>query len=359
MTVLTSTTDYAGLKRLGAVTLKRWRRLRRQTSSRVLLLVVLVLLAWSWLSASAPRPHDPSYGALTSITPASNVAFATFLSGDEKKANKEDNYFRAARLLTYQLLHDPETRSKTAIPFIVLVTKDIPQWKREQLTRDGATVVEAEDVPLSWWIRTGVTRWKDQFTKLRLLEMTEYDRILFIDADTLVTKPLDDIFDEPGVRAPPKTMFDERSREVRRDEAELPANYVFAARSDNQFLGERAHSYPPGHTSFFTAGFWVAAPSRELYHYLVSVMSHWRRFDPHTMEQSLLNYAFRPGGAMPWTELDAKWSATWPNEADHEAGVASLHEKFWKTGPQSLRDLYMDKRKEAERFFRKRERDGA
>ncbi|KAL2212072.1 glycosyltransferase family 8 protein [Sarocladium strictum] len=328
---------------------------RRTKIKSILLYIILAVGFWVFFFTGSAPHIDPDYGLLSDASSESRVAFATFLSGSPKLANKNDNYFRAARLLTYQLLHAPETRSNASIPFIVLVTKDVPLWKREQLQHDGATIVEAEDVPLTWWIKTGVTRWKDQFTKLRLLEMTEYSRILFIDADTLLTKPLDGIFNEPGVRNPSRTLFEERPRQIRRDEAPLPANYVFAARSDNQFLGARDHTYPPGHTEIFTAGFWVAAPSRELYEYFMSVMSHWRRFDPHTMEQSLLNYAFRRVGAMPWTELDPKWSATWPNSGDVEAGVASLHEKFWKTGPKELKKLYADKRKEAENFYDARE----
>lgn len=331
---------------------------RRPKVKSVILYLILAALFWAFFfpTRSTPAP-DPTYGLLHDASSQSRVAYATFLSGTPKIAEKNDNYFRAARLLTYQLLHAPETRSANAtIPFIVLVTNQVPLWKREQLQRDGATVVEAEDVPLTWWIKTGVTRWKDQFTKLRLLQMTEFSRILFIDADTLIMKPLDGIFDEPSVRNPSRTLFEERPRQIRRDEALLPANYLFAARSDNQMLGERDHTYPPGHTDVFTAGFWVAAPSQELYTYLMSVMTHWRRFDPHTMEQSLLNYAFRKSGAMPWTELDSKWSATWPNLADLDAGVASLHEKFWKTGPKELKGMYSRRRKEAEDFYAERER---
>ncbi|KAH7369418.1 nucleotide-diphospho-sugar transferase [Plectosphaerella cucumerina] len=333
--------------------------LRRLNFRRVVLFFVLALFVWAFVPDLLFRPtRDPSYGlVLAANSPStSRFAYATFLSGDADVAAQNDDYFRAARLLTYQLLHAAETRTKAAIPLVVLVTSGVPQWKRDRLSRDGATVVEAEDVPLSWWIGTGVTRWKDQFTKLRLLEMTQFDRILFIDADTLLTRSLDGVFEEPSVRDPSRTMFEERPRQVRWDEARLPASYVFAARSDNQLLGERAHVFPPGHTDVFTAGFWVAAPSRELYRYLMSVMSHWRRFDPHTMEQSLLNYAFRRAGAMPWTELDASWSATWPNEGDLAAGVATLHEKFWKTGPPKLRELYATRRAESEAFFAERDK---
>jgi alpha-N-acetylglucosamine transferase len=69
-------------------------------------------------------------------------------------------------------------------------------------------VVEVEDVPLKWWTKTRVTIWKDQFTKLRILEIVDYDRILYIDADTFLTRPIDSIFDEPIVRVPTGTKFD-------------------------------------------------------------------------------------------------------------------------------------------------------
>jgi hypothetical protein len=73
-------------------------------------------------------------------------------------------------------------------------------------------------------------------------------------------------------------------------------------------------------------------------------MSHFRRFDPFAMEQSLLNYVYRCDGPVPSRELSWKWSATWPTEKDAQMGVASLHEKFWDRGPQPLREIW-DKRK--------------
>lgn len=79
-----------------------------------------------------------------------------------------------------------------------------------------------------------------------------------------------------------------------------------------------------------------------------------RRFDPFTMEQSLLNYVFRRDGMMPWRELHWKWSATWPNEKDVEMEVVTLHEKLWKTGPQPLRDMWNRRKGEMLNFHEKR-----
>jgi alpha-N-acetylglucosamine transferase len=220
-----------------------------------------------------------------------------------------------------------------------MVTEEVPQYQRDRFAKDGAQVVLVEDVPLKWWTRTRVTEWKDHFTKLRLLEMMQYDRILYIDAVALLTRRIDGIFDEPMVRHPAETKFD-RLPQIRGDEAPLPANYMFAARSDNGLAGKMKHPFPPSKTKAFNAGFWVVAPSEELFRYLMSVMEHLLRFDLHEMEQSLLNYALRREGAMPWAELDYRWNADYVNMKDYEGGVVALHEKLWKTGPDHLKDLW-------------------
>jgi len=298
-----------------------------------------------------PPIIDASYALLKPLSPNSRYAIATFLNGDtSKSASDKDYYFTATRVLTYQLLHANETRCARKLPFLVVVTSTVTQDKRDRLTKDGAVVVAVEDVKLKWWIKSGISRWKDQFTKLRLLEMVEYDRILFIDADTILTRPIDGIFDEPEARNPVKTNFFLQS-EIRGDEAQMPAEFVFSARSDNQPNGRRKHPFPPILTPGFSAGFWLAAPSKEMYEYLMSIMTHWLRFNPQGMEQSLLNYAFRRTGAMPWAELNYQWSATWPGLQDLNGGVASLHEKFWKVGPKELKTLWFSWRDRMEEFY--------
>ncbi|KKY14718.1 putative glycosyl transferase family 8 [Diplodia seriata] len=329
-------------------------RRKNVVSAFVIFVGLWFLWSWSW---TAPV-IDPSYGRLDEVSETSRFAIATFLSEnpstDPQDPEGTDYYYAATRVLTYQLLHAESTRIRSpAIDFIVLVTNEVAQYKVDQLTQDGATVIRAADVPLSWWISTGVERWKDQFTKLRLLEMTQYARVLFMDADTLLTAPVDAIFGERAtVLYTAHTKLD-LVAQIPADEAPVPARYVFCARSDNAFAGERNHPYPPlKRTERFSAGFWVAAPSKELFQLLLRVTSRYRRFDPHTMEQSLLNYVFRTSGAMPWCELDPKWSATWPSEKDLDAGVVTLHEKFGMEGPpQRLRMMWYGVLQEMRDFY--------
>lgn len=290
---------------------------------------------------------DPDYGILRPLGQRPSLAYATLLCGD---AYDDGFYFDSARVLSYQLLHDETTRGNRSIPFLVLVCSGLPEWQKERLRQDGATVIQVDDVKLPRWIKTGITRWKDQFMKLRLFEMEEYDRILYMDADTTLTRPIDAIFDEEIIRIPANTLFVRKSQ-IRGDEHPLPAQYVFAARSNNEFSGERDHHFPPPPTNLFSAGFWILAPSREMYSYLMSVTEHRGRFNPTTMEQSLLNYAFRREGAMPWIELSYKWSATWPNMEDFDGGVASLHEKLQWNGPDELQHLWANYKKRMDAFF--------
>ena len=84
--------------------------------------------------------------------------------------------------------------------------------------------------------------------------MVEYERILFLDADSPITRPLDGIFEEPVVQSPYKPLLD-RAAEVKSDEKQLPAHYMFAARSDNHMTGQREHPFPPMQTDAFSTGF--------------------------------------------------------------------------------------------------------
>ncbi|KAF1961641.1 nucleotide-diphospho-sugar transferase [Byssothecium circinans] len=276
-----------------------------------------------------------------------DLAIATFLTGQAS----DDSYFIATRTLAYQLLHAPDTKLRNkSITFVALCSQSLPEEKRERLRQDGATVVEIQDVPVGSWVQTNVDRWKEQFTKLRVFEMTQYKRILYIDADTMIMKPMDDIFAEPEVTTLAPTLLS-RKDQIKDDESELPKEWFFAARSDNAFSGERDHPVPPFQTLSLSAGFFMVAPDKKLFEHLQSVIQHEGRFDPWSMEQSMLNYVFRRDGPMPWRELNWRWSATWPSEKDVEMGVHSLHEKFWLTGPQSLSDAWRRRKEEMLKYY--------
>ncbi|KAK5168496.1 nucleotide-diphospho-sugar transferase [Cryomyces antarcticus] len=265
------------------------------------------------------------------------LAYATFLNyvNGTNPDNLEEGYFVATRILAYQLLHAPETKTLRGIPFLVLVTPGISQAKRDRLTEDGATVIVVENLSADW-IKPGKGRWGKVMAKLRAWELTEYSRILFLDGDTILAAPLDGIFDEPEAQLIP--TLDEPPRD---GEAPLPSRYLLAA--PPEVLGR--HKFPPegkdiSNPDYFNAGFFLFAPSHDMFQYYLSLLALPGRFDSIYPEQNLLNYAHRRhgflpwttervNGSMPWTTLSSSWNIQRPTANDFKGGVASLHDKWW------------------------------
>lgn len=71
------------------------------------------------------KPYDPQ--RLLKSKPTNNYAFAAFLAAPSMntKDDSDDLYFVGTRMLIYQLLHDPETRTNNSYPFVVLATQDV------------------------------------------------------------------------------------------------------------------------------------------------------------------------------------------------------------------------------------------
>jgi alpha-N-acetylglucosamine transferase len=259
-------------------------------------------------------------------------AYATFLSSGGNETETEDRYVTATRVLGYQIMHHPDTRSKKNIPLLVLMPPHVPPSVRGKLLSEGIQVVLVDNLlPKSWNISPSETRWKDQFTKLRLFEMTQYDRIVYMDNDMLLTHSLDGIFGEPEVVTAYHTK--NKPKNVKEDETELPSSYLIAGVADNGGPGP-GHPVEVTNSSRLNGGFFVLKPCKTLFAYYQSVLEHHDRFDTGFMEMGLLNYAHRvEKGNMPWKTLSpGKWSSNWPTKEDLDRGSATLHDKFWDHG---------------------------
>ncbi|CAM9587286.1 unnamed protein product, partial [Phaeothamnion confervicola] len=108
----------------------------------------------------------------------SNYAFVTLLYS---------NFVHGTRALA-RSLHD----SKTIADVIVLVTPDVSDSTRRTLACEGCIVrpVEVEPNPNQNFL----SRLVHVYTKLQIFGMTEYDRIVFLDSDTLVLENVDELF---------------------------------------------------------------------------------------------------------------------------------------------------------------------
>ena len=275
---------------------------------------------------------------------------------DQENATDEDDgrdgYFMSARVLTYMLRHSTRAGNPT-IPFLVLCTPDVSARKRDRLTRDGATVAVVEKLVQSW-VHPKLQRWRDVMAKLRLFELTQWRKICFLDADTLVMEDISGVFQDEATR--PQTTQDRGGNATKPDEAALPATYVFASHNDARTW---RHDYPlPSAAEYLNSGFFVLAPSTQLFDYYMSVLAIPDRFPPGLPEQNLLNYAHRPEGNMPWQPLWHGWNVNCPNEDDFYGGAKSFHDKYW-TGEHPhdtmIKAVWARQRVEMERFYAERD----
>jgi len=296
---------------------------------------------WSPHSVSVSLGHAPLSTPLSPfsvVLPESKYAYAAFLAAPQQESDvdADDNYFVATRMLAYQLLHDPVTRTKQSIPFLVAVTDEVTQRKRDRLAADGAVVVPVEKISFSW-IHPSRRRWRDVLTKLRLFQLTQYERIFFLDSDMLIVKCMDAIFaDAASVLA----LNANRTERMKADEGPQPTSYVFAGVSGQ---GGYDHPWPPRKGRAVNAGFILFQPSMDLFHHYMTVAAIEGRFDSKYPEQNLWNYVHRREGNMPWAQLTATWNVNWPTMNDYNNGVASLHAKFWDAEAE-IRDLLLRSR---------------
>ncbi|KAH9872769.1 hypothetical protein J1614_005163 [Plenodomus biglobosus] len=260
----------------------------------------------------------------------SNKAFVTWFSGDGNmdRPLEDDRYFIATRILVWQLLHNPSTRTKD-IDVVVMVDPTIDSRRRERLAKDGAIIYPVDFLTGTIKLHPVRPTWKNIMTKLRVLEMTQYERVLVIDGDTMLLHPLDGVFDDPAAQ-PQRTL----PHEDRPGFPPMPSTYVLAGRSE---VRDSNHQYPPVPEdirthAYMNAGFFVCAPSKEMFEYYRAFLNvPDERFNSDYMEQNLLRTAHGWDGPMPWKELNYKWNTREPNENDFEKGIVSVHEKYWST----------------------------
>jgi alpha-N-acetylglucosamine transferase len=281
----------------------------------------------------SPKPSFPPKVSL----PQSPYAIAIFLGadyhGNEDDGDDEDWYYVGARTLVYQLLHAPSTRLKQPqstqpIPVVIMVTKDVRESKRKRLEADGATLFEIEVVEHDFDI--GEPRYAQVLTKLRLFdsEIMPYEKVFLMDTDMVITRPIDGIFQDESTHLNP---VDQNETYPELEFASLPHRFTFAATPESL---DKEHEYPyldpSREKQYFNVGCMLFSPSKEIYQYYLSILSHSDLFGHGWPEQDLLNYVHRLDGPMPWGRLHYSWYLNWPNENDLEGGMAIIHSKFWE-----------------------------
>lgn len=103
------------------------------------------------------------------------------------------------------LLVESMKKVKTRYPLHVLVTDKVSTASLELLKQLGVTYKKVDTISVSEEIHNYNMKlnsrlsaiWKDCWTKFRIFDLTEYKKIVFLDADIMVLKNLDHLFDKP------------------------------------------------------------------------------------------------------------------------------------------------------------------
>lgn len=323
---------------------------RTQYSLRKSLFPIILLVAIVFLYTSDFRSSSLQSGAAPTpslINTNSDYAFATFLAETDNESDprpgpgeQDDVYLTSTRMLIYQLLHDPDTRTNTSIPFIVLTTPGLAAWKRTLLTAEGARVVEYPPITTSW-MQPGRARWKHVMSKLNVFHLTQFSKVLLLDSDIVVFKRLDGIFSEPET-----TIQENRgvAENALPDEGSQPTRYLMAA--DSSPLGGDNHPYPAPRSGILNAGFVVIHPSEQVLSHYLTVASIEGRTPGTAPENNLWEYIHRVDGNMPFTPIQTHWVMNHPVFGDVESGIAAVHEKWFRNSivDKRLRDVLLRSR---------------
>lgn len=334
----------------------------------------------------------------------SSVAYVDACAGDFVDEGEDDDadvdpangYYLGVRTLLYALMHQPSTKSRDSTrhdkpEFIVLHTAAVPRSQLRRLQKDGATLIRTEPLAASWITQgMGSERWGAVLDKLRLWELDgtdgapRYDKICFIDADHLVTGPLDGVFTDPATEDQQVRRFnglgenpDARPVDGYDAPPQLPETFMFAGKYE---AGHYGHDVPPpalapllsqseyddgpeqqdldGFNTYLNSGFFVLRPDRRVFDFYAWLLAQPNVFEPGFPEQNLLNHAHRRNGPMPWVSLSWRWNMNWPTSRDYDAGARSFHAKYWDsddTHDLKLKAMWQNTMREMRGYYRGRE----
>ncbi|KAI9591602.1 LPS:glycosyltransferase [Syncephalis fuscata] len=249
-----------------------------------------------------------------------------------------DNYLDGARVLCRSLQN-----TATPYPLIVMYTDTLSESSIERLRLDGALLkridlITKDDLPLPTENEYLWAYYRDIWTKLRVWQLTDYDRVCFLDSDMVVVRNMDEVFD---VAIGGSTGFDIAAAHACTCNPLNIAGYPSTWVPENcAYTHQCAHCVgksPPSpgpHTNYFNSGFMVLTPSEEEFQ---AILRAARETDDLSsfrfVDQDLLNIYFEERVlSMPYIynalkTLRAYHSAIWRD--DDVRCIHYILEKPW------------------------------
>ncbi|ORX48902.1 nucleotide-diphospho-sugar transferase [Piromyces finnis] len=238
-------------------------------------------------------------------------AFLVMLTSE---GNSVDNYYMYTSTIVYRLLHKEETRTRRDdVDVVIMVTEDVADWKLRGLHNLGAVIKRVNK------IRMGTNyiinrRWRNCYTKLHMFEMTEYDTIVYLDADLFIKKNIDELFDIAN---------DVRNTTGRND--------FFGAVTDGSIKINYNNRERKG---MLNAGIMILTPEMKVYNDLIELAPKKELYNSGFMEQGLLSYYYSDFNNQfnrTRYHLDARYNAQWLDESAYDEyydKVYIIHQKI-------------------------------
>lgn len=101
-------------------------------------------------------------------------------------------------------LHEALRRTRTPHPFVTAISVHMPHHIDQTLARAGILVRRLpESTAISKDMVEGNGHWGHTFDKIHLFSLTEFEKLVYVDADMIVLSNLDELFGKPHMSAVP------------------------------------------------------------------------------------------------------------------------------------------------------------
>jgi len=149
---------------------------------------------------------EDGYGGRTLIT-ENRLIFQNYTPSDKHaivtmigSASYVHSYWMGA-LAMIQSLREVQTR----VPNIVVMCRMlqlVPEFALKAFEKLNATVIPIENIPLDELHVDIPGTWEGAFDKLNVWTLDQFEKVLFLDADTLIVQNIDHLLNEPELTAP-------------------------------------------------------------------------------------------------------------------------------------------------------------
>ncbi|KAH9618665.1 hypothetical protein KSS87_002868 [Heliosperma pusillum] len=220
---------------------------------------------------------DPytSNGKVIALENNSSRAYVTFLAGN-------GDYVKGVVGLAKGL-----RKVKSSYPLVVVILPDVPEEHREILRSQGCRVREIEPVyPPENQVQFAMAYYVINYSKLRIWNLVEYSKMIYLDGDIQVLENIDHLFEMPeGYLYAVKDCFCEKTW---RHTPQYQIGYCQQCPDKVQWPVAEMGPPPP---LYFNAGMFVFEPSRLTYEHLLQKL---QSSSPTPFaEQDFLNKFFR------------------------------------------------------------------